>query len=100
MTTKRDFISWALGITTFSPLRVRSAVKRHWICITCPVWSSMRTQSPMSSESSICSASPPSRLPRVSCIAKASTAVITADVATRLVRSTPASDSVTSNHNT
>jgi hypothetical protein len=32
MTTNLDFISCAFGITTFSPLRVRSAVKRHWIC--------------------------------------------------------------------
>ena len=55
-----------------------------------PVTSSTLTQLPSSTELSNCSARPPRMLPSVSCIEKATTAVITAEVATMPDRSTPA----------
>ena len=79
-----------MGTTTFSPLRVSRAVKRHWMSVTWPDRSSILIQSPISSELSICRARPPSRLPRVSCIEMASTAVRMAEVANRWLSSTPA----------
>lgn len=82
-------INWLLGTTTTSPLRVRIVVCRQRICATRPVTSSTLTQSPVRSELSSCSATPDRMLPRVSCIAKASTAVITAEVVSRLDGSRP-----------
>ncbi len=86
---KRDFMSWLFGITTVSQLRVSMSVERQRMSRTLPTSVSIRTQSPTCTELSTCSASPPSRLPSVSCIAKAITAVRIAEVVTRLPRSTP-----------
>jgi len=84
------FISRLFGSTTISPLRVRTAVCRQCTSITRPLTSSTLIQSPMPTDLSSCSDSPPRMLPSVSCIEKAMMAVITAEVVTRLDRLSPA----------
>ena len=91
----RDFISVLFGITTVSQLRVSISVERQRMSRTRPTSSSTRTQSPTRTELSSWMARPPSRLPSVSCIEKASTAVRIAEVVMRLERSTPAPRSCT-----
>ena len=75
---------------TVSQLRVSMLVARQLISTTRPLVLSISTQSPMRSESSSWMATPASRLPSVSCMANASTAVMTAEVATICPSSTPA----------
>jgi hypothetical protein len=86
----RDFISWLFGITTVSQLRVSMRVERQRMSRTRPVRSSSLIQSPTCSVLSAWIARPPSTLPSVSCIAKASPAVRIAEVVTMLERSSPA----------
>ena len=96
ITVKRFFTSQPLGTTTVSRLRVSMAVWRQRISTTRPLTSSTLTQSPTRIDWSSCSTTPPRTLPSVSCIEKAITAVITAEVVTRLARSTPSMRSHTS----
>jgi len=92
---RRDFMSWLLGMTTVSQLRVSIRVERQRMSRTWPPTPSTLTQSPTCTVLSIWMARPPSRLPSVSCIAKAITAVRIAEVVTMLERSTPAPRSCT-----
>ncbi len=90
------FISWLLGITTVSQLRVSTSVARQLISTTRPDSSPDLIQSPTSTELSSCSDRPARILPSVSCIENASTPVITAEVVTMWLRSRPARRSSTS----
>ncbi len=69
-------------MTTVSQLRVSMVVARQLISTTRPWVVSTCSQSPMAMELSSWMETPASRLPRVSCMAKAMTAVITAEVVT------------------
>ncbi len=84
-------ISWPLGMIKVSQSRVSITVWRQRIFLTWPwVLLSSSIQSPSLIESSSWSEMPPTTLPSVACRDRPITAVTTAEVATMLVKLTPA----------